>query len=424
MSRIREPLVAESPQVIARVPEAAIQDAWVRGLFTADGLTTTEGASVTIVDRGRLNTDSGPDITHARVVVDGMLWAGDIEIHRTSAEWEAHGHQRDPAYDRVVLHVVLAADRHTGTLRRADGSALPELVLLPHLDRSLRSLLSAFAQAPRARPLCPPRPAGASPAETREWVQSLGLARLRQRAAALGHRYTRRPDLERLLIVRAFRALGYAANADAFEMLAERVDLAWLRQQDADAIYQHLLDASGLQPSTLFEPASSAQTSPPPMRREAWKRGGRPANRPARRLEQAAAWLSPGGPFRSDGLTVLSEALRAGVDDALDVLRVDPPAGHHRLGQSRAQQVLIDAVLPVLLVHSEHEEDNPLADQVIAAYRALPGPDDRVIRSFEASGFVPGSALEAQGLHQLAEGRCDDSDCSRCAEATTPWTTS
>ena len=412
-SLVAEPLVAEPPDRIARVPEAAIQDAWVRGLFDARDLCTTDGQPVEIVRLGTLNTDSGPDVRDARIAIDGVLWAGDVEIHTTSGAWDAHGHHRDPAYDRVVLHVVLAADRRTGTLRRADGSALPELVLLPHLDRSLRALLRAFHVEPATSPRCGSRWGEVDPTLARAWVRHLGTERLRQRARDLGREYGCRPDLDRLLVRRMFRALGYEANADAFETLAARLPLADLRQRSAAGLHAALLYASALQPAELFTEAAVADLAPMPPR--AWRRGGRPANAPLRRIAQAAAWLAPGGPLRHDPVETLADVLAAGVEAAMESLRPETPDGSSRLGEARAVRVLADAVLPVLLLDAEQREDPAREAAVLDAYDSLPAAADRITRPFADLGLRPRSAAEAQGVHQLARGYCEEGRCARCA---------
>ena len=411
-SVVSEPLVAEPAEAIARVPEAAIQDAWVQGLFDASALRTTDGEPVRVLQRGRLNRDSGPDVTDVRVQIGDVLWAGDVEVHTTSGAWETHGHHHDPAYDRVVLHVVLGADRQTGTLRRADGSALPELVLLPHLDRSLRALLRAFYLTPRQAPHCSPRWNEVDTGLRRDWVRRLGAERLRARAHALGHAYGRRPDLDRLLVLRAFRAMGYEANAGAFETLAERLPLARLRTMGGPDVHGAILSASGLAGADLFQPAPGDL---PPMRPEAWKRGGRPANAPRLRIAQAAAWLAPSGPFRRDPVATLAEAVEAGHRAALDRLRADPPDGSARLGLARAARVLADAVLPVLLVDAEQREAPGLAAAVDEVFAALPPATDRVTRQFADAGLRPRSAAEVQGAHQLARAYCDEGRCARCA---------
>ena len=411
---VREPLVAEPAEVVARIPEAAIQDAWVRGLFDARALRTTDGEAVRVIERGRLNRDSGPDVTGARVEMGGLVWAGDVEVHRTSAEWEAHGHDHDPAYRRVVLHVVLAADRRTGTLRRSDGSALPELVLLPHLDRSLRSLLRAFYVEPREAPNCAPRWPDVDDETTRAWVRALGAERLRDRARALGRAYGRRPDLDRLLVARVFRALGYAPNAEAMEELARRFLRTTPPATEAE-VRDRLWALSGLAEADLFR--GGAAPSPPggaAMRPEAWRRGGRPANAPRVRIGQAAALLGRGGLLRDEPVARLAEALTRGLDGALDLVRPAPAEGA-RLGRDRARTVWVDAVLPVLLLDAEQREEHAAEDAVLRALDALPAASDRVVRRFRDAGFRPGGALESQGLHQLARSYCDEGRCARCA---------
>ena len=412
---VHEPLVAEPLDRIARIPEAAIQDAWVRGLFDASQLQTTDGQPVRIVDAGRLNRDSGPDVSDARVEIGGLLWAGDIEIHTSSSAWETHRHHLDSAYDRVVLHVVLTADRRTGTLRRADGSELPELVLLPHLDRSLRALLRAFHLDAATTPQCGSRWREVDPKLAGDWIRHLGTERLRHRAQEVGRAYGQRPDLDRLLVGRMFRALGYEANADAFETLAERVSLTAVRALDGRAIQDRLLAASGLERTDLFDPATPATSTEPPMRSDAWRRGGRPANAPRRRIAQAAAWLAPAGPLRLDAVATLGEAARAGLDPVLTLLRPAPPDGSAPMGRTRAVRVLADAVLPVLLLDAEQREDPGAEGAVLDLYRSIPTSEDHVTRAFAEAGFRPRSAVEAQGVQQLARSYCQEGRCARCA---------
>ena len=420
---VSEPLPSgPSDAAFARLPEALLHRAWEAQCLAPGRLTTTDGEPVRILNPGRLNLDSGPDFAEARVEIGGVAWAGSVEIHRTSGDWEAHGHHRDPAYRRVVLHVVLAADRRTGTLRRDDGSPLPELVLLPHLDRSLRSLVHDLAEAPRRAPRCAARWAEVPETLARAWVRACGEARLRDQTARLARAYGQRPDLDRLLVGRAFRALGYEANADAMEALAGRLDLRRLRALGDPlgvlalvAGTAGLLDAPGLFPDPVVERWAAVGAGVVPMDPAAWHTGGRPANRPRVRLAQAAALVGPRGPLGPDAVATLADDLRFGPSAVVARLRVPTADGTPALGADRARVLLTNAVLPVLALDAELRGDPALDALLVDTVASLPAVCDHVTRDFVEAGATVRSALDAHGLHHLAQTYCDEGHCARCA---------
>ena len=422
---VAEPYPAAPADALHRVPEAIVQDLWVRGLFSADGLRTGAGEPVAILDRGRLNIDSGPDVANARVRIGEVVWAGDIEIHRTSADWEAHGHHTDPAYDRVVLHVVLAPDARTGTLRRADGSTLPELALLDHLTRPLRQLVRDFYLRPGGAPHCRAEWDRLPGELATAWIRTLGGERLRGKARALADAFGHQPDPDALLLRAVFRALGYAPNASPMEALADRVPLGLARTLSAPDVHALLLGLAGwLGDADLFDDPSEDLSGRfevlrtahdlRPMRREAWRRGGRPANAPTHRIAQAAALLGPGGPLRDEPIPRLTAALQRSVTEALDLLRPTPPSGSRRLGRGRAEAILTNAVLPVLLLDADLRERPPLDALAHGTLDALAAEQDRVTRPFDELGLRATSALGSQGLHQLAGVYCDRGRCAAC----------
>ena len=430
-SRVAEPIVAEPDAPVSRVPEAVIQDAWARLLFDTTALTTTCGQPVTIVSPGTLNRGSGPDFSNATLRIgappEDLLWTGDVEIHRTSAGWTRHRHEHDPAYRRVILHVVLSPDSATGTVRRDDGTLIPELVLLPRLNRSLRALVHDFHVRPGGHaPYCSARWDAVSESDRRAWIRQTGAERLRARAQRLARDFGRVPDPERLLVRATFRALGYAPNADAMERLAERLPLATARELRAhDDVLALLMGLAGLRDAQLFsddlgsrfDRLRAAHDLPRPMAPESWRHGGRPANAPRRRLAQAAALLSARGLLRDEPLPRLRAAL--GSADAVPslraMLREQPVEGVPAIGASRADVILVNAVLPVLYLDAEIREEQAAEAQVVAALDALPPENDRITRAFADAGLKPASALASQGVHQLAEAYCDRGRCARCA---------
>ena len=93
--------------------ERLLQYIWHRQLFSASSLCTTDGEFLEVIDRGIWNHDQGPDFLGALIRLSGMTWAGNVELHVQTRDWVSHGHQHDPGYDNVMLHVVW---EHTGTI--------------------------------------------------------------------------------------------------------------------------------------------------------------------------------------------------------------------------------------------------------------------------------------------------------------------
>ena len=70
-------------------------------------LKTTENARLIVIDAGSLNDGPGPDILNSYLILDDLELTGPIEMHKNSADWYHHQHHGDPAYNNVILHVVM-----------------------------------------------------------------------------------------------------------------------------------------------------------------------------------------------------------------------------------------------------------------------------------------------------------------------------
>lgn len=81
-------------------------------------LHTLDGRDVEILSPGVHNDDAGPDYSNSVVKIGGETWAGNVEIHVKASDWYRHGHDKDAAYDSVVLHVVAVDDAHPPPRRR------------------------------------------------------------------------------------------------------------------------------------------------------------------------------------------------------------------------------------------------------------------------------------------------------------------
>jgi hypothetical protein len=48
---------------------------------------------------------AGPDFFNAQLNIGNQKWAGNVEIHLKSSDWYLHNHERDEAYENVILRM-------------------------------------------------------------------------------------------------------------------------------------------------------------------------------------------------------------------------------------------------------------------------------------------------------------------------------
>ncbi|RYG25893.1 MAG: DUF2851 family protein, partial [Chitinophagaceae bacterium] len=108
--------------------------AWRFRKFQQLDLRTSDGVPIQILETGQYNTNAGPDFLAAKIRIGNTLWAGCVEMHLRTADWDMHGHQHDEGYANVILHVVFEGD---GRMARAGQRILPELQLAGLLDPAL-----------------------------------------------------------------------------------------------------------------------------------------------------------------------------------------------------------------------------------------------------------------------------------------------
>ena len=92
------------------ITEDFLHYVWKFRLFERSALQTVNGDELEIYSPGLHNTDSGPDFQNGRIRIGDTTWAGNIEIHINSSDWQKHNHTTDEAYNNVVLHVVYGDD--------------------------------------------------------------------------------------------------------------------------------------------------------------------------------------------------------------------------------------------------------------------------------------------------------------------------
>ena len=261
---------------------------------------------------GFSNQEAGPDFRGAVLqFASELARTGDVEIDLHPAGWRGHGHDRNPAYRNVVLHVVWDGDS-TG------GCSLPTLALRSHLDAPLSELSLRFRDDSGASPLL----AGQCSAPLRDLPENIlrevlhqaALIRSQRKASEFAAR-ARQVGWEQSLWEGLFGALGYKHNVWPMRRLAEL--LPHLRPHESSkraatfVLQARLLGVGGLLPTELSRARAGADNylrsvwdhwwreragfAEVILPRGLWRFNGlRPANHPQRRLALAAHWLAKG----------------------------------------------------------------------------------------------------------------------------------
>ena len=114
--------------------EKLLQYLWNFKIFKSFDFTDVEGNPLEVIDFGRWNFDSGPDFLYGKIRCNGLVIAGNIELHVKSSDWVFHHHSGNPEFDNVILHVVFLHDVDIAELTEKN---IPTLELKAYIDENL-----------------------------------------------------------------------------------------------------------------------------------------------------------------------------------------------------------------------------------------------------------------------------------------------
>jgi len=436
-------------------PERLLQTIWQHQRLLREQLKTLDGEPVRILHPGFRSVEGGPDFRSAIVQVgDGPPRTGDVEVDLRSSGWHSHGHDRNSAFQNVILHVIWEGEQ-------AAAGAPPALVLRRTLDAPLGELsLWLGGEAAQTLPedlrgeCCAPL-RSVAPAQLLELLHQAAHVRLQSKAAQFQAR-ARRVGWEQSLWEGLFRALGYKHNVWAMQRLAELRPRWQTPQPQPLALQARLFGISGLLPVEL----TRAQTGSDHYVRRVWDQwwrerdefsdcilpralwhlhGSRPANHPQRRLALASRWS-----VKDDLPMKLQQWCAREVPDSalpmslLETLQVEPDdywswhctfrsprlkKAQPLLGATRVTDLAVNVILPWLWIRAVEGKNAAVQRTLEHRYFAWPPAEDnsvlRLARQRLLGGTsrraLPGAAAQ-QGLIQMVRDFCDHSNaiCESC----------
>jgi hypothetical protein len=420
--------------------ELLLHYTWKHKMLPLTELTTTDGRQVEIIDPGLHNRNAGPDFFNAKVKVGGTMWVGNVEIHDRASDWYQHGHDRDPRYDNVVLHVCEVVDTD---VRNSSGHYLPQLQLsVPQRVRDHYEELLQTDRYPPCYRIIPSLPR----LLLHSWMAALQTERLERKTADI----RRRADLcggswEDAYFVTLARSYGFGINSDTFEQWALNVPLKAV-DHHRDDLFQ--VEAIFMGQAGLLE----LSTVPAHYQQDALNDGYlarlrneylylahefgmkpidaarwnflrlRPQNFPHIRLSQLANLYYQ----RRAGLSALLECKT--VDELRQLLKsqVTPYwETHYTFGSLSARNekhvsygslnlLIINTAIPMLFAVGRHRHREDLCDRAFDLLEQLKPENNHIIRLWQQCGLSVQSAGDSQALIQLKREYCDRRDCLRC----------
>lgn len=412
--------------------ERLMQYVWQHRLWQPPGMATVDGRRVSILDPGILNTGSGPDFFNAKIVIDGHLWAGDVEIHVKASDWHRHGHDGNKAYDSVILHVV---DRDDTVICRSNGEEIPQMRMPcdPRFHEHYRDLVGrSDIDLPCARVI-----SVMSPLHLGSWIDTLAYERVYEKTGRIEDLLKRfNGDWESTCYVTVARALGFGVNGDPFERLALSLPLMFVgKHSDSLTSIEALLFGQ----SGLLDDEKAWGEYVEGLRREyrflshkfglrrpqglIWKMGRmRPGNFPHRRIALLAALLSGGFRMMSRVLQLKS------VDEAAAMFspELSPYWQTHftfsaakgrvpsALSRSSLSVLVINAAVPLQMAYGNAHDDTSLTDRAMELLQSLPPEQNTVVQLFDRVGLKSTDAFTSQAVLQLRRQYCEQHKCLYC----------
>lgn len=405
---------------------------WKFKKFNTSILETTNHQSVTILNAGNYLQAAGPDFFNAQLIIENQKWAGNVEIHLQSSDWYAHHHEKDEAYDNVVLHVVW---QHNMSVFRKDNTEIPTLELKNFVDQETIARYQSLV-LPKTWIYCENQIRLVRSFVIRNWKERLFFERLERKSAlidfVLAHTNN---DWEATLFCLLAKNFGLNTNGSVFFKIASSIPFSILRKEcdTSESIESLLFGISGLLSdekedfyySTLKSKYSylvnKYQLVLPKIEPLQFFRL-RPDNFPTIRLSQLAN-------LYGTHLNLFSKIMEANsIAQLYKIFQVSASPywqNHYQFDHaSKAKRkslskpfidlVIINTIVPIQFAYAKSQGKESI-EAGILLLESIKVEQNSTIHKFQTIGVIAENAFESQSLLQLKNEYCNKSSCLECA---------
>lgn len=382
--------------------------------------TTQCSKPVEILDFGEYNRASGPDFNNVKLRIDNQVWFGSVEFHIRSSDWYRHRHERDSAYNGVLLHFVLQHDRDV----YINDCLLPvvELNIQPDSRLHLINSDSSFPCSESLKHL------------SLEFIKSCHVEAAQKRLIRKSNELRSRRwsisfDKRNALLILLARQFGGVHNKIPLEMVMDHLKPQWLARINYDPfrIEALLFGLAGF----LINPHPDSYTNglqkefkhlqrmfeiEPVLSPDSWKQSGmRPGSGAQIRLAQLSALLSHGERlFRDSSLCIQQDSYQA---------MNSYWWSHHMLGKKAKRKSRLPSsgflagvrinVLSVILYAGDGTESS--LEKIYDDLSTCKPESNILVKKWMKAGVFPDDAMQSQGMIELMNEQCKGKKCLICS---------
>ncbi|WP_289665420.1 DUF2851 family protein [Flavobacterium panacagri] len=405
---------------------------WKFKKFDTLNLKSAQGELITILKSGDYLELSGPDFFNAQIEIGNQKWAGNVEIHLKSSDWYLHNHEKDPAYQNVILHVVWENDT---AIFREDNTEIPVLVLKDFVDKEILANYKALV-SPKTWISCEKQIKGIDSFVFKSWQERLFFERLERKSKFIYELLEEtNQDWEAVLFFLLAKNFGLNTNGVSFLQIAKSIPFSIIRKEsfenenlealffgtagllngekedvyfkDLKFRYFYLLNKYQLE-RTFVEPVQFFKLCPD--------------NFPTIRLSQMA------------GLYHKYQNLFSKINDLKSIASVynlfnvstssywqnhyqfdkESPKKSKLLSKAFLDLIVINTIIPIQFAYSAVLGES-IVEDLIDFMNEVASEKNAVIDKFISFGIKPKNAFESQTLLELKNEYCNHKACLKCA---------
>jgi len=407
--------------------ERLLQFIWQFQYFNKSELQSTSGETIQVIFPGTYNTNQGPDFNDAKIKIGKTTWAGNVELHLLTSDWNRHNHQNDKNYNNVILHVVWEDD--------FPDYSMPVLKLN---NRVAKILLQRYEDLMNAQGFIPCEKiiSSVKPIVLQSWKERLLAERL-IRKSAIVEKYLDQNNhhWEETFWWLLARNFGIKINADAFETMARSIPLNILAKHKNQI---HQLEALLLGQSNLLN-EKFKEDYPIMLQKEygffknkyKFRQNTytlfflrmRPGNFPSIRLAQLAMLIHDSEHLfskirESNSVKDVKKWLDVTANDYWHYhYRFDEPSSFKKknLGAGMVDNILINTVCTVLFAYGHFNKEQRFKDRALQWLEEISAESNSITKGFEQTGLKNKNAHDSQALIELKNEYCSKKRCLDCA---------